>query len=327
MKFIQYGFGPIGQRVASYAIDNGMTLEAVLDSDPEKIGNQASEFIDNETNVTIEEATDDIMKKYESKIVFLTTVSSALSVFPQIKQCAEAKKNVVSTCEELSYPWKRNHDAAYFINYTAKENGVSVLSTGVNPGFAMDALPIFLTSICKDVESIKIERYQDSSIRRLPFQRKIGTGCTKEMFNNLVKEEKIKHVGFPESTDMIADALGWKLDHIEETIKPVIARKKAESEHFTIKKGNALGVKQVCKGFVDYKEVITLELQAYLGHKSPRDSVKIKGEPSIISTVKGGINGDIATCAMTVNAGKKIVKAKPGLLTMLDMELVSFKKI
>jgi len=325
-SFIQYGFGPIGKKVASYALERGFELEAVIDLDPNKIGKSINEFLNNGCDVVISGDPNKALKQSSANVVFLTTVSSLNAIYPEIARISHYGKNIVSTCEELAYPWKRQPELSDKIDKITKKYGVSVIGTGVNPGFAMDALPIFLTSVCQDVESIKIERYQDASIRRLPFQQKIGAGCSKKEFEKLVDEKKIKHVGFPESVDMIADALGWKLDNIEERVNPVIADKEVKSKFLTVKKGEVCGVNQVCKGYFNGKELITLELQAYLGHKDPHDAVIIKGNPDINSIVKGGFNGDIATCAMAVNCAKQIVGAKKGLRTMLDIGLVSFYK-
>lgn len=322
--FIQYGFGPIGQKVASYALDRGFELEAVLDSDPSKVDKDAGEFLGKKLGVKIRGDKYWALKESKSDIVFLTTSSSLDDVYLQIVECAYHKKNIISTCEELAFPWKQNFYLSNQIDQIAKQYGISVIGTGINPGFAMDALPIFLTSICQDVKSVKIERYQDASIRRLPFQKKIGAGVSKKEFKDLVEEKKIRHVGFTESVQMIAHALGWELDKVEETIKPVIAKRKVKSQYLTVPKGRVCGVDQTCKGYVDGKALITLELQAYLGHKDPHDAVIIKGDPDITSVVEGGINGDIATCAMVVNCAKKIMEAKPGLRTMLDVGLTSF---
>lgn len=326
-SFIQYGFGPIGQKVAKYALDRGLELEAVIDSDPKKVGKNAGKFLGKKLDVIIRDDHYFALKDSKSDVVFLTTGSSLESVYSQIVSCAYHKKNIVSTCEELAYPWKQNFYLSNQIDQVAKQYGISVIGTGVNPGFAMDALPIFLTSICKDVKSIKVERYQDASIRRLPFQKKIGAGVSKRRFKQLVAEKKIRHVGFTESVQMIADALGWKLDKIVESVYPVIAVKKVKSEYLVVPKGKVCGVAQVCKGYMKKKSVITLELQAYLGHKDPHDAVFIKGNPDITSVIEGGIHGDIATGAMVVNCAKKVIEAKPGLRTMKDIGLTSWCEI
>ena len=109
------------------------------------------------------------------------------------------------------------------IHQLAKKAKVAVLGTGVNPGFAMDALPITLTGVCERVDAIRVDRIQDARIRRLPFQQKIGAGLTREQFQKKVDDGSVRHVGLTESISMIADALGWKLDAITDEIQPKIA--------------------------------------------------------------------------------------------------------
>ena len=101
---------------------------------------------------------------------------------PQIETVLKARVPIVSTTEELSYPVGKNRALAKKIDALAKKAKVAVLGTGVNPGFAMDALPIMLTGVCERVDSVRIDRVQDARVRRLPFQQKIGSGLTDEQF-------------------------------------------------------------------------------------------------------------------------------------------------
>src|SRR5437763_12022540 len=130
---------------------------------------------------------------------------------PQIETILKARKPIVSTTEELSYPGYTHIRQARQIHMWAKKAKVGVLGTGVNPGFAMDALPIALTAICERVDRIVVNRIQDASRRRLPFQQKIGAGLTTKQFQEQVDQHRVRHVGLTESIAMIADAVGWRL--------------------------------------------------------------------------------------------------------------------
>ncbi|MCK4350862.1 MAG: dihydrodipicolinate reductase, partial [Candidatus Krumholzibacteria bacterium] len=203
-----------------------------------------------------------------------------------------------------------------------KENGVTVLGTGINPGFLMDTWPLSMTAVCRDVEEVKAVRIQDASSRRLPFQKKIGAGRTPDEFQNLIDEGTLRHVGLPESTAMIAAGLGWELDEITEEIGPVMAESQVSSPHLTVEPGQAAGVKQISHGLIAGKEVVTLEFQAYIGAPETYDAVYIKGTPNMEVVIKGGTHGDIGTAAMVVNAARRVVEAPPGLLTMKDVPVV-----
>ena len=181
-----------------------------------------------------------------------------------------------------------------------------------------------MTAVCQRVDSVKVSRLQDASFRREPFQRKIGAGLELEVFESLVAEKKIRHVGLAESIHLIGDALGWELDRVEDIISPVIAETPVESKLIKVPAGGVAGVQQIGKGVVNGEEKITLAFRAAIGEPDPADTIEILGDPNIKSTVEGGVNGDVGTCAITINAVKQVIRSQPGLKTMADIPLVSF---
>jgi 2,4-diaminopentanoate dehydrogenase len=230
---------------------------------------------------------------------------------------------VVSTCEELSYPWEAAAGLAGRIDRAARNAGVGVLATGVNPGFLMDSLPLALTAGCQAVESIRVMRIQDASTRRVPFQRKIGAGFTLEVFEAMTAEETLRHVGLGQSMAMIAERMGWNTDRMEDVLTPIVAEQRIETEAMPIEPGTAAGAQQIGRAFSRGKERMTLVFRAAIGEPDPGDTVEITGTPNIRSTVEGGVNGDVATCAITLNAIPRLLAAGPGLHTMTDIPLVS----
>ncbi len=327
LKFVQYGLGPIGGQIARYLLErDNVELEAAIDIDPGKVGRDAGRLIGlhDSLGVMVSDRADAILAAAQADVVVLSTLSSFAALEEQIMQCLRYGKNVISSCEEMAFPWDDDPLRAARLDAAAKAAGVTVLASGVNPGFAMDALPVFLTSVCQKVDEVFIGRHQDASLRRLPFQKKIGAGLSVEEFTARVASREIRHVGFRESVRMIARALGWSLERIEESVLPAIAEREVKSPYLTVPGGAACGVVQKACGFMDDRPVITLELQAHLGHPAPRDFIRIKGEPSLYSEVAGGFHGDIATCAMIANSVPVVRRAEPGLKTMLDVGLTSW---
>ena len=229
--------------------------------------------------------------------------SSALSkVWPQIEAVLKRRVPIVSTTEELAYPWFSNRPLARKIDAAAKKAKVAVVGTGVNPGFAMDALPIALTGICERVDSVRVDRIQDARIRRLPFQQKIGSGLTTEEFAERVKDLSVRHVGLTESIAMIGDALGWKLDRITDEIQPKIAEQPVESQFLKVEAGR--GVRHRAgrhRLLAAASRSIVLHMEAYLGAPETYDAVTIEGSPRLSVKAAGGYHGDVATASITVN--------------------------
>ncbi len=205
------------------------------------------------------------------------------------------------------------------IDKTAKVANVAVLGTDVNPGFLMDALPSFLTAVCQKVETASVSRIQNAAFRRVPFQKKIGAGLDIEQFANLKATGNLRHVGLTESIQLIAHSMGWNLARTEDIITPVITEKEIKTNEMIILAGFAAGVNQIGRGWIDEDEKITLHFRAAVGEPESYDKVEIQGEPNITSTISGGVNGDVATCAITINALNQILKVVPGLRSMVDM--------
>lgn len=327
IRVLMYGLGPIGASVArQIASRKGFQIVGAVDIDRNKVGRDLGEIIGLErllkVRVTNDPAT--AIKSGKPDVAVLCTSSSLKTVMPQIEAVLKKKVAIVSTTEELSYPVGKNRALAKQIDALAKKAKVAVVGTGVNPGFAMDALPITLTGICERVDSIRVERIQDARSRRLPFQQKIGSGLNKQQFDQKVEEGSVRHVGLAESVTMIAEAMGWKLDNVTDEIYPKIADQAVESELIAVDPGYVCGIIQNGIGYMKGKPVISLHMEAYLGAPESYDAVTIEGNPRITQKIAGGLHGDIATASITVNSIPKILRVSPGLRTMADMPIPSW---
>ena len=183
----------------------------------------------------------------------------------------------------------------------------------------MDALPIFLTSVLQDVTSIRVKRINDAGKRRQPLQHKVGAGLEKAEFQKLVDAKKVRHVGLRESMQMLADAMGWKVDRVEETTEAMLAQQRVPTAYLTVEPGQVAGGHQVGTAFVADRPVITLELQMYVGASQEGDEIWIEGRPNLHLRCEEGFPGDISTTAILVNAAMRVADLPPGLRTMKDL--------
>lgn len=327
IRVMHFGLGPIGAAVVKQvATRPGFKIVGGIDIDPAKVGRDVGDVVglNRRLGVKVWDDAAKALKKTEPDVVVLCTNSSIKKVMSQIETILKTKTPIVSTTEELSYPGYTHIRQARQVHAWAKKAKVAVLGTGVNPGFAMDALPITLTAVCERVDRVTVNRVQDARIRRLPFQQKIGAGLTTEQFQKKVEDGSVRHVGLTESIAMIADAMGWTLDRITDDIEPKLATVTISSEFLAVDPGYVCGIVQDGTGFRNGEPVIRLHMEAYLGAPESYDSVEIEGSPRLTMKIAGGIHGDVATASITVNSIPKVLHATPGLHTMRDLPLPSF---
>jgi hypothetical protein len=328
IKAISYGVGVVGGYIAKFLLEKeGIDIIGAIDVAKDKIGKDLGEVLSLERNVgvRISDDLDSTLSKAKADVAVHATSSFLKDTYPQIASILEHGVDVVSTCEELSYPYVSEPKLAARLDAVAKKHEVTVLGTGINPGFLMDTLVITLTAPCERIDKIEVARVMNAATRRLPFQKKIGAGLTTEEFRQKIQKKQVTgHVGLEQSIAMIAAALAWKLDDIViESVEPVIAQNPVESKDIRVNAGKVAGLKQKAKGIMKNREAIVLDFQAYIGAKEEYDAITIKGVPEIRQKIQPCVHGDIGTVAMIVNAIPKVISAPPGLLTMKDLPVPS----
>src|SRR5687767_6584051 len=261
IRVMHVGLGPIGAAVVrQVAARKGFQIVGAVDIDHNKVGKDLGDVVNAGRRLRVKVTPDlgKTIKATKPDVAVLCTSSSLKRVLPQFEEVLKHKVPIVSTTEELSYPAQYNRRLAKKLDEAARKAKVAVLGTGVNPGFTMDALPIMLTGVCERVDRIEVHRVQDASVRRLPFQQKIGSGLTREQFQKKVDDGTVRHVGLSESIQMIGDAMGWTLDRITDDIQPKIAEVTVESQYLAVDPGYVCGIIQDGVGYVGGKPLISL---------------------------------------------------------------------
>jgi 4-hydroxy-tetrahydrodipicolinate reductase len=325
VKVVSYGIGVIGRRLANHLLTKkGVEIVGAIDINPAIVGKDLGEVLGGEKlGVIISNDTDEVLSTTKPDIVCHTTMSYLRQTYDQFAQILKHGVNIVSTCEELAYPYATEDGGKYAekLDKIAKESGGTLLGTGINPGFLMDTLPIFLTGVCTRVDDIYITRQMDAATRRVPFQKKIGAGLSVEEFNAKIATHEITgHVGLEQSIQMIADAVGWELDEIKvDQVQPVVLDHDASSDAIDVPKGHNAGSMQMAYGMKGGEALITMDFKAYIGAPEEFDSVTIRGEPPINERTSPCVHGDFGTIAITSNMIPQVINSAPGFKTMVDM--------
>ncbi|NHJ19311.1 MAG: dihydrodipicolinate reductase [Candidatus Lokiarchaeota archaeon] len=324
-EVVQVGLGPMGKIIAQLIINReNISLRGVVDIDPELQGKDLDELLNESKgkNLVINSDLKKVLSENRIDVTIIATSSSLEKVAPLIALAVESGSNVISICEELSYPFQYFPKLSEELNALAVSNNVTLVGTGINPGYLMDLLPIIITAPCQRVKSIVVRRMMNSAKRRVPFQRKIGTGLSPSEFRQKIDDKEITgHVGLTQSIQMICDALGLSYDEINEfPPQEVITEKEFTTSYGeNVPKGYVCGLQSKAVAIKDGKEFILLDFLAYAGDHEEYDSIDIKGIPNIHQKIIGGVHGDLGTSAMVVNLIPIVIKARSGLLTMKDL--------
>lgn len=328
LRVLHVGLGPLGRRVVADLESRRVgTVIAAVDLAPGLAGLPLSSVVEGVENATRVLPSLDKVGGWDSiDAAIVTTSSDMAACAPTFRALLERGLAVVSTCEELLWPALRHPGLAKELDALARRSGGRLLGTGINPGFLMDLLPVVFTGVCRRIDHVFVERVQDATTRRIPFQRKIGATLDDAAFAAKVAEGTLRHVGLGESLHFVCAGVGLPIDDWSESIEPVKADRRIECGLGIIEPGTASGVRQVATATHQGREVARLEFTASIGQRDPRDRVVLRGEPELELVIPGAVHGDIGTSSVVINALRPTIEAPPGLHTMMSIRPVRFDR-
>lgn len=329
-RLIHCGLGAMGAGMVRLVQEkDGLRSVGAVDADRTKHGRDLGDVagLDRELGLQVASTLAAAMPPEGADLMLLATASFAKEVGPQIIEAASAGLNVITIAEEMAYPWRGQPELARTIDAAAREHGVTVLGTGINPGFVLDTLIIALTGACERVDSIRAARINDLSPFGPTVLRTQGVGVSPEEFARGVQDGSIVgHVGFPESMAMIAQALGWQLGEIREVREPIVAAVARETPYITVAPGQVAGCRHVgCAYSEGGRQLIKLEhpqqVQPEAEGVETGDYIWIEGRPPVSLTIKPEIPGGMGTVAVAVNMIPAVLAHPPGLVDMTCLPL------
>ncbi len=327
IRVLQWGLGAMGSGMARLMLEKpGLKIVAAIDGRLDYVGRDLGDVLGTGTKlgVAVTNQPETILKKENVDIVVLATTSWTREQMPDLRRIISAGINCVTIAEEMSDPDAQNPDLGREIDELAKQHGVSVLGTGVNPGFVLDQLVVVLTGGCHSVERIEASRVNDLSPYGPTVMKSQGVGTTPEEFRAGVADGSIVgHVGFPESIHLISEALGLGVDRIEQSREPIISKVYRETPHVKVQPGMVAGCAHIGIGYRGDKEVVKLvhpqQIHPHLENQDTGDYIHIYGKPEVHMAIKPEIAGGIATMGVAVNMIPHVVAATPGMKRMIDL--------
>ncbi len=321
------GTGQMGAGIARLVLDKpGMSLVGAYARRPERVGADLARVVglERDPGLAIHGDLAQMVRDGRPQVAIQATCSRLDEALPEIAVLLQHGVNVISIAEQMAWPAATSPAAARQLHRLAAAHGVSVVGTGINPGFVLDLLVIALSGVCLDVASISATRVNDLS----PYGRTVldsqGVGLTPEQFRRGLEEGVVVgHYGFTESIHMIAAALGWEIEHIEQTREPIIATVPRETPRVRVDPGAVAGCHHRAVAYRDGRPVITLDHPQQVAPEAEGtvtgDCIEIRGTPDVRFAGSPEIPGGQGTIALAVNMVPRVLAAAPGLYTMADL--------
>ncbi len=320
LRILHFGLGEIGIGIARETARMArLQSVAAVDLDPSKVGRSLGALAGSgPSDVIVRASLAEALADAGSADVALHCSGSHIeSIEGSLMALIDAGCNVVTTAEEVICPYVGHPDAAARLDAAAKKNGVTLYAAGVNPGFLMDRLPVYLSSMTLAPRSLRATRLVDLSQRRSALRRKMGVGEDAASVRERTRRFAIGHAGFAESVQYVARALGWAVGPVRQTLEPVVAERRVERGGEIVEAGAVLGLAHTAHAETSDGHEISFSLTMRLDCSEPFDEIEIAGQPPILVRFPFGLHGDLATLASAVNAASFVATAAPGLISQL----------
>lgn len=327
IRVLVLGTGQMGSGIARLVLDKqGLELVGAYGKRAERAGMDLGLAIglDQELGIRIGTDLDTVIEQSRPHVAIQATCSKLADASEEISVLLRHGVDVITIAEEMAYPSCQSPVIAAELHQLATAHGVSVVGTGINPGFVLDLLVIVLTGVCSDIQSITARRINDLSPYGPSVLAGQGVGLSPEAFRQGLQDGTVVgHFGFKESIHMIAATLGWEIERIDESREPIVSTVSRETPFVTVEPGQVAGCFHVAEAYRGGKPVITLvhpqQIQPYLEAVDTGDTIEITGTPNVCLAGSPEIPGDQGTIALAVNMIPQVLNASPGLHSMADL--------
>jgi 4-hydroxy-tetrahydrodipicolinate reductase len=322
------GFGAMGALMARcIAGRENLRLVAVVDHDPGKIGNVSHEVVI--SGVPVEGDLDAALDRAQPHVVLAATTAYAAEAATQLLPILSRGISVITIAQELVYPIGDSVAVAQSLDMAGRASGARITAVGVNPGFAMDLVPLVMSAACWHVRGIAVERKVDFSPYGPDEMAHIGAGLTPEAFRLGVARGDIGHIGLLESASMVAGYLAVDLDELVQTTSPIVARSERRTTTVTVPNGRVCGFTQEVVGTLGGQQRVRFTMCGILNPRPEEDGftlgdcATLYGSPDVeIRMMRGPCDcGGLATAAIAVNAIPRVLAAAPGFLLAPQLAL------
>lgn len=346
LRVVQWSTGHVGKHaIAGIDAKPDLDLVGLWVSNPDKVGKDAGELagLGRALGVQATNDADALLAMKPDCIVHTAWADDRIfDALADLSRFLRAGINVVSSSPVfLQYPYGVADEMAADVIAAAHEGGASIFVNGVDPGFGNDALPLVITGISERIEEVRcIELLNYATYDQASVLSDImGFGVPLDV-TPFILHDGVLTMAWGSVVHQIGNALDVTFDAVEESYERYPAPEDFDIPTGTIAKGTQAALRFEVRGMVGGKSVVVLEhvtrLRDDLAPEWPQPAghgcyrVIVTGEPNYTVDLQLlGTDGDHntaglkATAMRLVNALPHVVAAPPGLVTALDLPLVT----
>jgi 2,4-diaminopentanoate dehydrogenase len=344
-RVVEWSTGNVGRHaLAGIAAHPELELVGLFVSNPDKVGQDAGELAGLGRSLGISATNDvDALLALRPDCIIHTAMADdrLFEALADLERFLAAGINVISSGPVfLQFP--ADGDAmATPLHAAAEKAGVSLFVNGVDPGFANDILPLVLSGISERIEEVRCSEVLNYDTYNQPMVLFDIMGFARPLDHiPMLLQPGVLTLAWGSVVRLIATGLGVTLTEVTEWYEREPAPEAFEIPAGPVPKGTVAALHfEVC-GMVGDKAVVVLEhvtrLRDDLGATWPQPAgdgcyrVEITGEPNYTLDLQlMGTDGDHntaglkATAMRLVNAVPAVIAAEPGLVTALDLPLIT----
>jgi hypothetical protein len=339
-RVIQWATGNVGRAALQGILSHPqLELAGVWVHSADKAGRDAGELCGGaRIGVTATTDVEEILALPADCVLY----SPLLPQSDEVIRLLESGKNVVTPVGWF-YPF--NTPGVAQLEAACRAGGVSLHGTGIHPGGITELLPLTISALSRNIRHVRAEEFSDIRVYRaeLVVREVMLFGKTPDEAKSSPMLDLLGF-GFGQSIDMLATALGMRLDARKAAAHEMaVATAPIETPVGVIAPGTVAAQRFAWQGLVDGRPVITVRVNWLMGerHLDPpwtiggeRFEVELDGDPPIQVTFHGlqppyehadldRNPGIVATAMHCVNSIPYVCEAPPGIRTYLDLPLIS----
>jgi 4-hydroxy-tetrahydrodipicolinate reductase len=344
-KVVQWSTGNVGMLALRVIIEHpDLDLVGLLVHSDNKAGRDAGELCGTAPTGVIATKDPDEVLKLGADVVCYTATGDLRPHEAVADMCRilESGANVVSSSVvSLIYPPAGDKAFVQQLEAACQKGGTSFLTSGIDPGFANDLLPLMLTGFSERIDSVRVMEilnYDTYAQPQVLFET-MGFGMPPDQ-TPLLLMPGVLTLAWGSAVHVIAAGLGVEVDEVRERHERWPSDRKFETPGGVIEEGAMAGLRFEVIGVVNGREAIVVEHVTRMRDDAAPDWPQPAGKGSYRITVEGspkmklelellGEDGDhntggvLATATRILNAIPAVVAAEPGLLSVLDLPLVT----